>query len=816
MQQIAQIANGFKNKPKLVFRILFWGVIIINLLFYIGLPSLFLLTPIPRLFSSIFWPNIDISDIYIAWGIGFFAVFVMPFLLLINLGLILTKLKRKYLLWVFIILNIITIFFFGYPVLISQISEVKQRSVEVKFPMLIHEIATEVKAITRPDDPQWTDPREILRWGQEFIKLPDAWDITTGIPSVKIGVIDVGFDINHEDLRENIDPPITNIHIADHGTNIAGIVGARGNNGKGVAGIMWQTNLLPYDARIPYTENTIFITAIKKMAVAISNGARIINYSAGTEYSFITTPFLELEKEAWRYYLLDYFKDSNIVFVFAAGNKGIPVNRVAPASLAEEYDNVISAGAIQRDGNLSPFSNWGDAVIVAAPGEDIFTTFPNNQYKFVTPGGTSFSAPFVSGLAGLIYSVDSSQYEGKYKGKVLTSKDVKELIIEGAIKGDKFVVGPDGHHIPIINAYESLKLLVEPPAPPIPPGTWTSAGNMNIARTFHTATLLPNGKVIIVGGSDGNQALKSVELYDSQTGQFTLTGEMSMPRQDHTATLLNNGKVLIAGGWDRINPDVYGTAELYDPQTGAFSFIGNMTISRHLHTAILLQDGKVLIVGGENGINATLKTSEIYNPDTNTFSPSGLMSVPRRHHTATLLLNGKVLIVGGDNAGGGYPNVTTAEIYNPANDTFQPPIDLVGRRVWHTATLLENGDVLVAGGYASPQPVISAELFNYQTSSFEPVGEMNQPLRRYHTATLLSNKKVLIAGGMMAAVPPYVINSSEIYNLETKTFIPTSNLIAGRSAHTAMALSDNRILVTGGDGTIAGGIATSSAEVYNP
>jgi hypothetical protein len=186
--QHTQTTNELQNEPKLILRILFWGMIIVNCLFYLILPSLFLFTSVPRFVSSIFWPSIDITDVYVAWGIGFFAVFIMPFVLLINLGLILTNLKRKYLLWLFIILNIITIFFFGYPVLISQISEVKQRTIEVKFPML-YEIANKARATTKPDDPQWRDPSEILRWGQEFIRLPDAWDITTGNTNVKKSII---------------------------------------------------------------------------------------------------------------------------------------------------------------------------------------------------------------------------------------------------------------------------------------------------------------------------------------------------------------------------------------------------------------------------------------------------------------------------------------------------------------------------------------------------------------------------------------------------------------------------------------------------
>ena len=169
----------------------------------------------------------------------------------------------------------------------------------------------------------------------------------------------------------------------------------------------------------------------------------------------------------------------------------------------------------------------------------------------------------------------------------------------------------------------------------------------------HTATLLPNGKVLLAGGfvnsvwdySDsvsGNGA----GLYDSATGVFSGTGNMTANRGDHTATLLANGKVLITGGADQ---DPTGTglasAELYDPSTGTFTQTGSMAVGRFLHTATLLQSGKVLIVGGAlTSASDPVATAEVYDPATGTFTMTGAMATAREQHTATLLADGRVLI----------------------------------------------------------------------------------------------------------------------------------------------------------------------------
>ncbi len=339
----------------------------------------------------------------------------------------------------------------------------------------------------------------------------------------------------------------------------------------------------------------------------------------------------------------------------------------------------------------------------------------------------------------------------------------------------------------------------------------------------HTATLLPNNTVLVAYGSNsssyteatGYVGLSSIEVYDPGTGTFTeIVGEDGAGTFGHTATLLPNGSVLLAGGfvnsvWDYGGSASSNGANLYDSSTGAFSGAGNMTANRGDHTATLLANGKVLIAGGadQDPTGTGLATVELYDPSTGTFTLTGSMAVGRFLHTDSLLQNGKVLIVGGALTSTSDP-VATAEVYDPTTGTFTMTGAMVTAREQHTATLLADGRVLIVGGTTSTstgdlQPTATVEVYDPSTGSFSVTGSMAEA-RSFHTATLLPSGQVLVAGGGNDN------STAELYNPTTGTFSITGGMEIGRSGHTATLLPNGSVLVAGG-GLFVG---LASAELY--
>jgi hypothetical protein len=358
-----------------------------------------------------------------------------------------------------------------------------------------------------------------------------------------------------------------------------------------------------------------------------------------------------------------------------------------------------------------------------------------------------------------------------------------------------------------------VSIQVSPPPPPVDSG---EVLQMHTARYGHTATLLPNGSVLIAGGAHLNDGgptvyLTAAELYNPSKESLAQTGSLRFARFAHTASLLSSGKVLLAGGAG--SP----TAELYDPSSGQFTSASAMMTVRSGHSATTLPDGRVLIAGGRGANNEALASAELYDPVAAHFSSVGSMSTARAEHAAALLGDGRVLITGGAD---GKMALASAEIFDPKSNSFSVTGSMSVPRRLHTATSLDLGTVLVAGGMdlldpaQFAHPLASAELYDPKSGSFVPTGGM-VTARASHTASLRKDGSVVLVGGgdgvagnpfcdghLVGNCWPAVVllptTSVEVYDPQTNGFLPSPTLALARELHTTTVLADGTLLVAGG------------------
>jgi len=321
-------------------------------------------------------------------------------------------------------------------------------------------------------------------------------------------------------------------------------------------------------------------------------------------------------------------------------------------------------------------------------------------------------------------------------------------------------------------------------------GSFSPAGDVGEPRSNHTATLLSDGKILLVGGftfaSGHLKDLKSTVVYDPQSGRASPAGDLIAERSDHTATLLDDGRVLIAGG--RIDDSVpikrLATAELYDPATRTFSSVGNMRQARDWHASVRLANGRVLVCGGLSGREES-DSAELYDPLSRNFKKAASMLMPRLGHSVTLLQDGRVLVASG----------VFGELYDAGSGRFSKTGKLRTQRVYHSATLLKDGSVLLAGGMVENEPVASAEAFVPSSGTFLAVGNL-KIARKSHTATLLPDGRVLIFGGTGPGGTS--LSDAEVFDPVQRTFSAAPSSATHRTNHSAVGMPNGTVLLIGG------------------
>ncbi len=322
------------------------------------------------------------------------------------------------------------------------------------------------------------------------------------------------------------------------------------------------------------------------------------------------------------------------------------------------------------------------------------------------------------------------------------------------------------------------------------PGAFLRTGNMIAQRSLHTATLLPDGRVLLTGGTNGRTTLASAEIYDPATGSFRATGSMSKPRSRHSAVLLPDGRVLIVGH------DGPGF-EVYDPATGTFSRAPVGSYQPWGSNAAMLPDGRVLIFGDN---------ADIYDPRTGTADWLGSLGIRKGffwESTATVLPDGKFAVSALDGV----------SLFDPRGGSVRlvEKHDLGAYAA--TVTRLATGRVFIAGGYEDQGYFAFTKtqaLLYDPRSGIRPSVKNMFISRGNHSATLLTDGRVFISGGVVEETSASgLVGEAELFDPTTETFVRGAFELEGRWDHTATLLQDGRVL-------LAGGYANSTSSLYIP
>jgi len=343
--------------------------------------------------------------------------------------------------------------------------------------------------------------------------------------------------------------------------------------------------------------------------------------------------------------------------------------------------------------------------------------------------------------------------------------------------------------------------------PGIPSNTWQQGATLSTARSGATATLMADGRILIVGGKDGNgNALETAEVLNPD-GTRTPVPSMLTQRYGHSAILLKDGTVLVAGGHTS-GGGVVNSAELFNPVANTWLWASNtMTDARADFTLSQLLDGSVLVAGGDNG-SGSISGVETFDLLTKTFKYAGYLNRARKAHAASVLKDGRVLITGGSGlaADGSTIVLDTTEIYDASSGSLSAGPALNAARYAHSSTRLIDGTVLLAGGNNGNADLASLEIFDPVANSMTTSSATLSTPRSGHVALLLpNNNHVLIAGGTSAGT---ALSSTELYRSWTSSILANPAMSAAREGAVASALQADGMAI------VAGGSNLASAELY--
>lgn len=620
-------------------------------------------------------------------------------------------------------------------------------------------------ATTIPNDPGFAN-----QYGMSKISATQAWDNYTGSPTTVVAVIDTGIDYNHPDLKDNIwqnpgEVPGNNADddgngLADdvygwdfynndndpmddhgHGTHCAGVIGAAGNNGKGIAGVNWNTKLF----------------AIKCLSSA--NGGKLstilnaINYAnaMGIKVSNVSWTIPNYSQE-----LRDYMAVGGL-FVAAAGNESVDIDSIPVYPAGYDLDNIISVAASDINDELGYFSNCGvNSVDIAAPGVDIYSCVPTQMHAegYINMNGTSMAAPHVTGAAGLLLSVNPTLNIKQLREAILSSADV--------IPGLQTRIS-NGARLNVHKAVNSIH------------GSWAQKK----ASTFpamNSASVVYNNEIYVLGGkrismdvmgNDKEEITNTVDIYIPATNTWRLGSSMSNSRQGLGAVVLNDKIYALGGsisGQNGLGETYLSSVEEYNTSQFNWTPKASMNTARS-EFGIAAVNRKIYAIGGKSNYNA-ISSVEEYNPDTDTWTFKTSMPTPRRGF-GTAVVNNKIYVIGGMDSS--FNKVNTVEEYDPATDTWTTKASMPTSR-WSLTCSVVNGKIYAIGGSEKGNAPCTAKVEEYDpvTDTWNIQTSMLTG-RNYLSSATVNNRIYAIGGNAKQGSDILISNIVE-------EFTPQSNL----------------------------------------
>ncbi len=358
-------------------------------------------------------------------------------------------------------------------------------------------------------------------------------------------------------------------------------------------------------------------------------------------------------------------------------------------------------------------------------------------------------------------------------------------------------------------------------------GSIEEGGSMLLSRYNHTATLLEDGRVLVVGGTiDGRMSIGSCEIYDPDEDSWKAAANLEQKRMRHSAELLPSGKVLVSGGYvgteeghpsllmDYNRTDAYSlsTTEIFDPLSDTWEAGPELGQIGFWQASQVLPDGRVLLMGGINEEVGAVAYCEIFDPDDNIWSDAAPMNIPRARAIVTLLDDGSVLVTGGHDAIDKVP-FDSCERYYPDEDRWEVVSPMNRGRGYHSAVLLNDGQVLVSGGFSGLDlpDWQDGEIYDPVEDTWEMTSEMAFPRHNQLSVVLPGGQAVIMCGSNCATGMCH--SGFEYYDPEIDAWKDTNLVVMGRKWATATELDNGKVLIVGG---LSCNEPTANVEIFSP